>query len=246
MERAISFVKDGELCDSSDPPYQEDSQSLSNTTSAPVRRHKTSPGRPPKVEAEARRAHLLDAAAAEFIAEGLGNANVARIARAAGVSNKTIYARYANKEELLLAVIAEMATRSFTLLETDMAATDGDPEHVLLAFGRRAAKTWTSPLEAGIYRLIVAEAPRIPRMVEIYDGAMQYFRGTLVNYLREQTQRGVFAIDDPDAAARQFGMLVYAQARERVLLGDVPSPEYIDAMVKLGVRLFMAGCATAR
>lgn len=207
----------------------------------PVTQPNISPGRPPKAQAEARRAHLLRTAANEFLAEGFGNANVDRIARTAGVSKKTIYARYPNKEALFCAVVDEIANASHWLLTADMAATDEDPEHALLAFGLRITKTWTSPLETGIYRLILAETPRFPSLAALYNREMELFRGTLLDYLRSQTERGALTIPDLPTAVRQFGLLVYGEARERALLGEQQSAEDICALVRSGVRLFVAG-----
>lgn len=200
-----------------------------------------SPGRPPKAQEEARRAHLLSVAATEFIAKGFGKASVMHIARAAGVSNKTIYARYPSKDALLLAVVAEMATVSLRRLTAEMAANEGNPEQVLLAFGLRIAEGWTSPREVGLYRLILSEAHRFPVLADIFEQQMTRLRSPLEDYLRTQTRRGVFAIPDLNGAARQFGLLVVGEARERALLGEVQSPEDVGAIVRRGVRLFVAG-----
>ncbi|WP_434570291.1 TetR/AcrR family transcriptional regulator [Pseudomonas sp. Z3-6] len=200
-----------------------------------------SPGRPPKAQAEARRAHLLRVATDEFLAEGFGNANVDRIARKAGVSKKTIYARYPNKEALFFAVVDEIANASHGLLAADMAAADGDPERVLLAFGLRIATTWTSPLELGIYRLILSEIPRFPSLAALYNREMELFRSTLLDYLRRQIDQGNFVIPDLPKSVRQFGLLVYGEARERALLGEQQTAEDVNALVLSGVRLFVAG-----
>jgi transcriptional repressor AefR-like protein len=122
-----------------------------------------------------------------------------------------------------------------------MAASAGGPEQVLLTFGLRIARGWTSPEEVGLYRLILTEAHRFPVLAEILDGQMERLRRPLVDYLREQIDRGVFAILDLDAAVHHFGLLIYGQARERALLGQTQSPEEIAAIVRRGVRLFVAG-----
>ncbi|MBI5317851.1 MAG: TetR/AcrR family transcriptional regulator C-terminal domain-containing protein [Bradyrhizobium sp.] len=64
-----------------------------------------------------------------------------------------------------------------------------------------------------------------------------------MDYLREQIDRGVLPIPDLDldAAVHHYGLLVYGQARERALLGETQSPEEIAAIVRRGVRLFVAG-----
>lgn len=104
-----------------------------------------SPGRPPKSEAAARLRHILGVASAEFVKHGYADANVSRIARDAGVSKKTIYARYLCKDDLLVAVVNDLATRSYERVIAAMTASAGDPEHVLTGFGSQAAQNWVSP-----------------------------------------------------------------------------------------------------
>lgn len=209
-------------------------------------RRKVSPGRPLKAEAETRRVHLLTVAAQEFIMCGFANANVARIARAAGVSNKTIYAHYPTKEALFLAMFADRAATFQRQLIAEMAANEGAPEQVLLTFGLSVAKAWTSPDGIGVYRLILTEAYRLPFLVETFDGQMELLRRPLADYLRKQIELRVLAITDLDTALHHFSLLVYGQARERALLGKPLSPEHVDALARRGVRLFIAGYAIGK
>jgi AcrR family transcriptional regulator len=58
-------------------------------------------------DAEATRARLLAAAAAEFAAHGIAGARVDRIAKAAGANKQLIYAYFDNKDGLFDAVLAK-------------------------------------------------------------------------------------------------------------------------------------------
>ena len=62
-------------------------------------------GRPPVMEPETRRRRVLDAAAAIFAEHGYAEASIEEIARACGMSRKTIYGLYPSKEELLSALL---------------------------------------------------------------------------------------------------------------------------------------------
>ena len=76
-------------------------------------------GRPPVMEPETRRRRVLDAAAAIFAEHGYAEASIEEIARACGMSRKTIYGLYPSKEELLSA-----------LLTGDwVVADESDPQH---------------------------------------------------------------------------------------------------------------------
>jgi AcrR family transcriptional regulator len=202
-----------------------------------------SPGRPPKSELEARRRHMLEAAATEFLTRGYADASIARIARAAGMSNKTFYARFPNKDALLLAVAGELASFSLESAVGAMADAEADPENGLLAFGLQIARGWQSPWVVGLYRLVIAEAPRFPELAGMYHTTMAQLRTALANYLREQTKLGTLDIADADAAARQFGMLSFGEVRERALLGEPFSDKQLQAIVRRGVRVFLHGYA---
>ncbi|MBJ8345655.1 TetR/AcrR family transcriptional regulator [Antrihabitans sp. YC2-6] len=205
-----------------------------------------SPGRPPKSAVAALQRQILRVAGAEFLSRGYAEANMSRIASDAGVSKKTIYARYPSKDELLVAVTSDLATRSYQRVIAAMSASDGDPEHVLTSFGTQVAEAWASPEEVGVYRLIVSEAPRFPQLASIYRDTMDLFRVTLAEYLKEQCAAGTLEIADTDVASRQFGMLVYGEIREKGLLGEPVTNDELASAVKRAVKLFLTGYATMR
>ena len=211
---------------------------------AVLRPRAVSPGRPPNSAVAARLRHILSVAAAEFIGRGYAEASMSRIAADAGVSKKTIYARYPNKDALLMAVAGDLATRSYEGVLTAITDSDGGPEHVLTGFATQAAKTWASPEVIGIYRLIVSEAARFPQLASIYRDTMNRFRKTLADYLQQQCDAGTLAIADVDAASYQFGLLAYGEVREKGLLGETVTEAGITALVCRTVEAFLMGYAT--
>ncbi|BBZ42029.1 TetR/AcrR family transcriptional regulator [Mycobacterium conspicuum] len=220
------------------------SRSASDDTTRPQRRPASvSPGRPPNSELEARRGRMLEAAATEFLSRGYADASIARMARAAGMSNKTFYARFPNKDALLLEVAGELASASLNAAVGAVADAQADPEHGLLAFGLQIARGWQSPWVVGLYRLVIAEAPRFPELAGMYHTTMAQLRTALSDYMREQAKRGALDIVDPDSAARQFGMLSFGEVRERALLGEPFTDEQLQAIVRRGVRVFLHGYA---
>ena len=56
---------------------------------------------------------ILAAAEREFLARGFGVVSMDAIARAAGASKATVYAHFANKEELFGAVVVRVSQRRF-------------------------------------------------------------------------------------------------------------------------------------
>jgi AcrR family transcriptional regulator len=84
--------------------------------------------------ADERREHVLDAAIAEFAAQGYHAASTTAIARRAGISQPYIYALYRNKRELFLAAYHQVAERIRARL-LEAAEAGADPEARLQAMG---------------------------------------------------------------------------------------------------------------
>ncbi|TQC43195.1 TetR/AcrR family transcriptional regulator [Rhodococcus sp. WS4] len=245
-ERYSSFVKRQSLVVWSTGAVEGFVPVTSKKTASPARpRPRTvSPGRPPNSAVAARLRHILAVASAEFVSRGYAEASVSRIASNAGVSKKTIYARYPNKDALLMAVAGDLATRSYEGVLTAMTASEGDPAHVLTGFATQVATVWASPEAIGVYRLIVSEAGRFPQLASIYRDTMDRFRRTLADYLRQQCDAGTLAIADVDAASHQFGMLAYGEVREKGLLGETVTDDDIAAVVRRTVEVFLDGYST--
>lgn len=177
------------------------------------------------------------------MSRGYADASLSRIATDAGVSKKTIYARYPNKDALLMAVAGDLASRSYEEVASAISATDGDPERVLTGFGTAIATNWASTEAIAVYRLFVSEAIRFPQLASIYRDTMEHFRSTLADYLQQQCDVGTLQIADVDAASHQFGLLAYGEIRERGLLGESVTDEDLNAIVRRTVQLFLHGYA---
>ncbi|MFG1966715.1 TetR/AcrR family transcriptional regulator C-terminal domain-containing protein [Nonomuraea sp. NPDC049028] len=115
------------------------------------------------------------------------------------MSKKTIYARFPNKDALLVAVVEDLVGGAREAVLNGMTAMADPPAQVLTRFGMQIARDWTAPRVVAIYRLIVSEVGRFPRLAEIFTTTMEMMRSTLTTYLREQADAGTLAIIDPDA-----------------------------------------------
>src|SRR3954471_14244539 len=85
--------------------------------------------------ADERREHVLDAAIAEFAAQGYHAASTTAIARRAGISQPYVYALYPNKRELFLAAHRHVAQRIRTRLLDAAEAGGEDPKERMRAMG---------------------------------------------------------------------------------------------------------------
>ncbi|AWN46458.1 hypothetical protein DK419_09135 [Methylobacterium terrae] len=199
----------------------------------------TSPGRPPAAALEAREAHLLDTATAEFLEHGYGAASLSRIARTARVSSKTIYARYADKADLFLACVQRLTASSKTDIAGLMRDADADPARILTAVGTRLARHWVSPRELGLYRLAIAENQRVPELAEVFRCNAARYHDLIEAYFRTLAACAILEIDDFGEAVDHFIQLTRSGIRDQALLGRITPDEALERVVARGVRVFL-------
>ncbi|UVL62914.1 TetR/AcrR family transcriptional regulator [Pseudomonas sp. B21-032] len=112
-----------------------------------------------------RRHALIEAATRTFIEHGFEGATLDMIIDLAGGSRGTLYSSFGGKEGLFAAVIERMIEEIFVAPDPGSAAHDS-LERVLEHYGRRFLHGLLAPRSIGLYRLIVAEAPRFPQIGE--------------------------------------------------------------------------------
>ena len=113
----------------------------------------------------------MDAALDLFLREGFARASVDAIAAAAGVSKRTIYNHYQDKESLFLSVVGETYDSMIGTVEhlmerhlTDL--PDDAVEQGIVASRRgRAVRGTITRARTAMIRLMMAEAPHFPQLV---------------------------------------------------------------------------------
>jgi len=135
---------------------------------AAVRRQ--GPGRLSAEDAAELPDRLLDAAFEMFAERGYGDATMDQIAKRAGASTKTLYSRFANKAEILEAVVrrnVERATNAhLRALNLDPATME--PRAFLIAFGRRIANGGDDRETVAMSRITYGESYRFPVLRKLY------------------------------------------------------------------------------
>ncbi|MET8977338.1 TetR/AcrR family transcriptional regulator [Streptomyces sp. NPDC004539] len=200
---------------------------------------------------EKRRA-IMRAARAVFGREGYTRAGVDTIALEAGVSNRTIYNHFADKEELFQTVAlegAEQVTAAVAeILERHLRKVL-DIREDLIAFGlERVAAVTAFPDHFALVRTIEAEASRIPRdVLEAWrDAGPLSAHKRLAPYLRRIAERGLLDLDDPERAANHFNLLTITDVNQRTFYGALPLPESeVTSIVVDGVDTFLRLYGTA-
>jgi AcrR family transcriptional regulator len=150
-----------------------------------------------------RREHILQAAIRVFGAQGFRGATIRDVATEAGVSDGTIYNVFANKEELLIAILEPLLRASQSEAAVPSAAPDtADPASLLRAM---IHDRWASltPETLAMMRVIWSEALNNPALAQLYlDQIILPVLNAPQSVFRELAERGVIASANVAATLR--------------------------------------------
>jgi len=201
-------------------------------------------GRLPAEEAAKLNDRLLDAAQALFSEKGFAAATMDEIARQAGSSTQTIYSRFANKTEMLEAVVQRVMDRTIAAQSSAGLDPSGvDPRDYLISLGRQVVHVLTFRA-AGLTRLSFAEAyrsPEIQRQTQAgYGRGVSLIRNALEQWRNEGklSPRG-----DLDRMALICLSMMTDRARIGAVIGMPMSDDEARAYVEDAVDIFLRGCS---
>jgi len=201
-------------------------------------------GRPPIRSDEETRSLLIEAAVEEFQANGYAGTSMAAVAQRSGVSTKTIYRLIPNKADLLTRVVSDRIGQFVLEIEPD--ALDALPlpdalERMLLAYGTLVLSERT----IAMHRLVIRECDQFPEVAAaFYEAAIRRANDAMARWLRRQRERGLIALEDPQAAAGMLRGMMSMDPQRAVMLGQraAPDQEEIATRAKQCARLFLDGC----
>jgi AcrR family transcriptional regulator len=202
-------------------------------------------GRPRRGTAAARIDGLINAATRVFLREGYGLASIDKVASEAGVSTRTIYERFKNKADLLVAVIRRLVDR----MATGVASADLEglePRAALMLIARTITDRARDPDSAALFRIVATEAHRFPELAQqMRENDKRCIDAALAAYLRREIKRGTMVLSDPDKAAALFLHMVFSELHERWLFGPEEALAQQDFTSHLNyvVDLFLLGAA---
>lgn len=202
------------------------------------------PGRLSAADTARLDAHLLDDAQVLFVAKGFARTTMDAIARAAGVSRKTLYARYANKAEVLTAVVNRLLDASLAPPPAAKAAAPTSARAartVLLALARELARLSSAPQVAGLNRLALAEAVQVPELAQLFAGlyerAIDHVAATLTQL---HAEGHLPQLGDVRMAATLFIEMSASVPRLRAMLGQPMSQAQIELQAKAATNWLLA------
>ncbi|HEU5050076.1 MAG TPA: TetR/AcrR family transcriptional regulator [Gemmatimonadales bacterium] len=193
------------------------------------------------------RAAAVAAARTLFLEKGYAGTTMVEIAAAAGLTKRTLYNNYADKETLFTGIVADVGAYADAFargirdeLGADLSAASLRP--TLDDLGRRLALGIVRAEVVAIRRLLIGEARTFPALARGYfERAPGQVIAALAAGFRRLDRAGLLRVPDARRAAGQFAYLVAGELLDRaVLTGVIPAEREIGAGAREGVETFVA------
>ncbi|ODS61489.1 MAG: TetR family transcriptional regulator [Arenimonas sp. SCN 70-307] len=177
---------------------------------------RVSPGRPKDLE---KRAAILDAAKALFLARGYEGTAMDAVAQAAGVSKLTVYSHFQDKETLFVEAVKASCE---DLLPADLFDVhfQGPIRQQLLRIGRALFRLITSDEAIAVHRIMGQPMPEGAALPQLFwDAGPRRIQEAFAGFLRAEAEAGELAVRDCELAAQQFFALLKGECHARLLCG---------------------------
>jgi len=199
-------------------------------------------GRPTQAEAKQLDLAVREAAVATFVEMGYAGATMEAIARAAGITRRALYARYADKRALFADVIPWALAR-YTDDGSLQQIDHDDLEAALLAIGRAAVTRAVHPENVRLKQIAMGEAALFPEFRISAESMMWAARQRVVTeLLRHHEELGTIDVgNDVELAAEHFLAMVEAVPARMADFGVFRSKKQQERHLEYAVRLFLRG-----
>jgi len=192
-----------------------------------------------------KREAIVKAAVRLFVRDGFERTSVDAIAVEAGVSKRTIYNHYGDKENLFLSVIGAtydaMIAAFGQLIDKHLTDVPGDAvEENIIAFACDAALTAArSSDRVAVLRLMMSEAPHFPEL-RILQQRPRGIRWAIAERLTRLAARGLLEVPEPEEAADHLFSLTMGSVNNRSLFGALSlTDDEICRIAASGARAFL-------
>jgi TetR/AcrR family transcriptional regulator, mexJK operon transcriptional repressor len=198
-------------------------------------------GRPTQAEAKKLHRKLRKAAVATFVKYGYDGTTMEAIARAAGITRRTLYARYPDKRAIFLDVIPWALTRRTEPESTDD-FDDFDLRAALVAIGRAGLARAIDPDIVRLTRIAMNESARFPEFaVSAHSMTWSGRHRQVMDLLRRHQESGTIEVDDFELAAGHFIAMIEHLPARLADYGIYRSPEDEERHLQHAVDLFLRG-----
>ena len=190
---------------------------------------------------ERKRMAIARAALTLFASDGYERTSVDAIAAEAGVSKRTVYSHYGDKENLFLSVVRETYEAMLSRITeiVDRTSWDGELLSALTSCVTEVTRSIVrAPERSTLVRLLITEAPHFPALIDLLHN--REIAPLIAPPLTRLAAVGRLAAADPAQAAEHLAALTFGQVSNRSLLGTVPLTEdETSRLLTGGVQAFL-------
>lgn len=193
-------------------------------------------------EGGAVRERILEAAFEAFMKSGYAAASTLEIASRARVSKRELYSLVGNKQQMLIACIAERSIQRLTVPPELPVPRDRETlGQVLSAFGAQLLREVSDPVVIAVFRLAIAELAQAPEVARTLDSIGRETTRAALRKLMSQAQESGLLEGRPAELAEQFAGLLWRDLLVGLLLGvsERPGPREIAARAREAAAAFL-------
>ncbi|MBD8837066.1 TetR/AcrR family transcriptional regulator [Paenibacillus sp. CFBP 13594] len=192
-----------------------------------------------------KRAKIIAAARDLFLSDGFDRSSVDAVAAKAGVSKRTVYDYYGDKQNLLLAVVEESSLAVLDMIEqgiSDHLLEFEDLKQALILFCEQivASANGSSDYMA-LIRLVMVETANLPD--SFFDRLDNATEEGIIKRFTEFGQTGLLHVPDPGMATKHFAALTFLLVFNQPRKTEALEKEQTKRIITEGVRVFL--CAYA-
>ena len=187
---------------------------------------------------------VLNAAEDVFLELGYAATSMDAVAARAGVSKRTVYNNFKNKEELFASVILKRRDQVWPENFAEFDILSKDVESLLVEISTRFLTAIYSSNQISLYLTIVAAARRFPKVGKfMYEGPILQSQTIVEDILRVQCEAGKLSLPDPRMAAIQLLALLKTDIHMRLLFSQKVklSKKDISDIAESCIKLFLHG-----
>ena len=169
------------------------------------------------------------------------------IATLAGLTKRTVYNNYGDKDALFTQIVADVLAYAEAFArglheEFTAGVTAANLRATLDDLGRRLALGIVRPEVIALRRLLIREARAFPALgQEYFDRAPGQVLDALSSGFERLARRRLLRVGDARRAAAQFAYLVAGEPLDRAMLvGTVPPDDDVIGCAREGVQTFLA------
>ncbi len=179
-----------------------------------------------------------------FLRDGYSATSIEAIAASAGVSKRTLYARFEGKGAVFLAVVRLLIRNWLTGFDASVETAE-TIEEALLTAARRMLDVALTPTALALHALVTAEVMRVPEMAAaLRQGGADVGVTRVTALLRVHAPH--LTVEEAVFAAEQFqSMVVFAPQRRAMGLGPPLDAAARDQWCQASVALLLHGLPKA-